>query len=310
MVFGLPLIWSVRSTRAQPFLDLKLDPERVVWTQLLFEADSLLVKAAIGVQLASLCSDAVQPSLMASSQGIPTKTSAPTIHLVTVDTTIDPLFGSLVKLKNQIWFDPKLGTALQRIRSRRGEDDFEKTCRFTETGVYRLRKEPLGKKEVLLAPEQWTDVKASFYPYDLTQIGCPSVSESSIIPYIIAAGGLSPESGPMNLCVFHKRLLHHVQIVSSGPEPLDVDYTEISGQIVTRKQGVIDVLKLQLHARVLNEIPGEEESFSFLGLQGDICLFVDTRTRVPVKISGEIPTIGRVDFRLREVRLSPKAIKP
>ena len=305
-VFILCLGFFVRSPRAQTVSDLKLEPDQVVWTALLFQADSFFVTVAIEVRLASLCSDEVLPSLMPSPQGLQIEPSGPTIHRLTVDTTIDPLFGATVRLKNQIWFDPKLASALQRIRLRRGQDDFEKTCRFTETGVYRLRREPLGKKEVLLAPDQWTDVKASFYPYDLSQTGCRCVSESSIIPYIIAAGGLSQQSGPTNLCVFHKKLLHQVQLVSMGLESVEVDYTEKAQQRVTPKQGTLEVMNLGLRARALNTIPGEDESFSFLGLKGEIFLLVDTRSGVPVQITGDIPTFGRVDFKLREVWLSGK----
>ena len=297
----------IDSAWAQPFSTLKLDPDRVPWTDLLFEGKNFFVGVIIEVQLASFPATPLEASLLTSPQGIPVKTGGPTINRVTVNTTIDPLFGSTVTLRNQVWFDPKTAGALQRIRLRRGQDDFEKTCRFTMEGVYRLRKEPAGKKEFSLAPEQWTDVKESFYPYDLDQTGCVSASESSIIPYILAAGRLSQDSGAMNLCAFHKKLLHYVQIVPDGLQQLQVDYTERLQETEVHKEALVDVLKISLHARPLNTLVDEDEAFSFLGLMGDIELYMDIHSRVPVRISGEIPTFGRADFWLKEVKLRQKA---
>jgi hypothetical protein len=301
----LQLGFLANTNQAQSFSDLKLDPERVVWSDLSFKAQNFLVICAIEVRLESFPAAAVEASLMATPQGIPIQTSAPTIDRVTVNTTIDPLFGPAVTLRNQVWFDPESAHALQRIRFRRGEDDFQKMYRFTGKGVYRLRREPDGKKEVLLAPEQWTDVRESFYPYDPGQIGCTSVTESSVIPYIIASERLSQDSEPLDLSVFHKRLLHHVQIVPSGVKQYEIHYTERSKRGEVKKQGIIDALRLSLRARALTTIEGEDEDFSFLGLKGDITITIDSGSGIPVQISGDIPTIGRVALKLYDVRLRP-----
>jgi len=303
LLFMLQSGFLTSTNRAWSFSDLKLDPEQVVWTDLFFKAQNFLVVCAIEVRLESFPAADVAASLMASPQGIPVETSTPTIDRVTVNTTIDPLFGPTVTLRNQIWFDPESANALQRIRFRRGEDDFQKMYRFTKKGVYRLRREPAGKQEVPLPPEQWTDVKESFYSYDPGQIGCTSVTESSVIPYIIGSERLTQDSEPLDLSVFHKRLLHHVQIVPSGVEQCEIRYTERSKQGEVQKQGLIDALRLSLRARALTAIEGEDEDFSFLGLKGDITITIDSGSGIPVQISGDIPTIGRVDLKLYDVRL-------
>jgi hypothetical protein len=303
ILFMLQLGFLTRENQAQSFSDLRLDPERVVWTDLFFKAEHFLVICAIEVQLESFPAAAVEASLMAIPEGVPLQTSTQTVHRVTVNTTIDPLFGSTVTLRNQVWFDPKSGNALQRIRFRRGEDDFQKLYRFTKKGVYRLRREPAGKQEIPLPPEQWTDVRETFYPYDLIQIGCISVTESSVIPYIIASERRPQDSEPLDLCVFHKRLLHHVQIVPTGVKQHEVRYVERSKQAEVQKQGIVDALRLSLRARTLTTIEGEDEDFSFLGLKGDMAIYVDSGSGIPVQISGDIPTIGRVDLTLYDARL-------
>jgi hypothetical protein len=66
---------------------------------------------------------------------------------------------------------------------------------------------------------------------------------------------------------------------------------------------MIDALRLSLRARALTAIEGEDEDFSFLGLKGDITIFIDSGSGIPIQISGDIPTIGRVDLKLYDVRL-------
>lgn len=301
------LQWGLMSAAsAQPFSCQKLDPNRVGWTSLLFQARSFLVTITIKLELESLPASSVEPALISSPEGVAVKISAPPIYRATVHTTIAPLLRSTVMLRRQVWFDPLMPSALQAIRLRRGEDDFEKTYRFTRQGAYRFRRQPADRRELILPPEKWTDVKASFYPYDLNQIECPPVSEAAMIPYIVAAREPSQDSEPLDLCVFHKRLVHHVHLEPGGLQQLGVNYVRTLQQEETQTQALVDALPVTLASRPLSSIPGEEEVFSFLGLRGDVVIYLDTHSRMPLQISGQIPTFGKVDLRLIRAEVRTK----
>jgi hypothetical protein len=47
--------------------------------------------------------------------------------------------------------------------------------------------------------------------------------------------------------------------------------------------------------------PSEKDDFEFLGMKGDIDLYIDPDTRVLVQISGNADIIGYTDIKLKEV---------
>ncbi len=288
-------------TWAQSISHLKLDPTRVSWTGLSFHAKNFWVEVSTDIQMRSLRASDLDAVLLASTQGIPIKPQTSSAAEMTINTTIEPRFRSPVNIYNRIWFNPPDATALGRIRLRRGDDDFKKMYRFTDQGVFRHRIEPKDKKEAALEPEKWTDLKDSFYPYDLTRLGCPFVSERSLLIFILSAVDFSKNNDPLSLCVFGKRQLHHVQLQQQGLHPLSVNYIEKTQQTTIRKKGTINTLKITITAEPMDSELKQAENFSFLGFHSNIVLYVEPTSRLPIQAEGVIPTIGTAQLKLNEV---------
>jgi hypothetical protein len=213
-------------TWAQSISDIKLDANQVAWTRLSFHAKNFLVEVSTDVQLASVPATDLDDVLLKSPKGKPIQPEKPKATQMTINTIIDPAFRSEVSINNQIWFNPAGAAALGRVRLRRGDDDFKKIYRFTKQGVFRHRMEPKNKKEVSLTPEKWTDIKDSFYPYDLNRLGCSGVSERSLPIYILSAAVTSKLEDSWSLCVFGKRQLHRVTLRKAGEYPISVSFIE------------------------------------------------------------------------------------
>jgi hypothetical protein len=216
-----------------------------------------------------------------------------------------------VNVHNNIWFNPEDAAALGRVRLRRGDDHFKKMYRFTHQGVFRHRIEPKNKKEASLEPGRWTDIKDSFYPYDLTRLGCPFVSERSLLIFILAAVDFSSNNDPLSLCVFGKRQLHRVcvfgkrqlhrvKLQKQGLYPLSVNYIE-KKQTSARKMGTINTLKITITAEPMDSELKQAENFSFLGFHSNIVIYIEPTSRLPVQAEGVIPTIGTAQLKLNEV---------
>ena len=173
--------------------------------------------------------------------------------------------------------------------------------RFTDQGVFRHRTEPKNEKEATLGPERWTDIKDSFYPYDLTRLGCSFVSERSLLVFILSAADFSDNNDPLSLCVFGKRQLHRVQLQAQGLHSLNVNYIEIKQQSTIRKQGTINALKIAITAEPMNSALKEAENFSFLGFHDNIVIYLEPTSRLPIQASGDIPTIGNAQLKLKKV---------
>ena len=307
IVFSLALLLCSsmygRAASAQSSSGLQYNPNRVPWTDLTFHAKNFWVEVSTHVELISLPAAEAEALLLPSPKGAPIKPATPQVYQMTINTTIDPKFRSPVTIYNRIWFNPMDAFALGRISLRRGEDDYKKIYRFTDQGVFRHQLEPRDKNEVALDPEKWTHIKDSFYPYDLTRLGCGGVSEPSLLIYMLCAAEISNMSNASALCVFGKRQLHRVQLRQEGTLSLKINYIDKSRQVETQKEGTVNVQKIAISAQPIETDSEEVENFSFLGLQEDISIYVDCRTRLPIQVNGIIPTIGKADLKLDKVQL-------
>jgi hypothetical protein len=204
---------------------------------------------------------------------------------------------------SQVWFNPQDATALGRERRRVGKKDFQKTYRFTDRGVFRHRREPKDRQETLKHPENWTDVRDTFYRHNLDQMGCPHVTERSVLIYIVSAADISENMQPLSVCVFGRRKLFRIQLKPSGMHSLKIDYIEKKDQGEVRRHGKVDALKITLDVQPLTSDLDEDEDFSFLGFEKEIAIFIDPVTRIPLQISGKIPRAGNETVKLHQVHL-------
>jgi hypothetical protein len=241
--------------------------------------------------------------LIASRQGVSLEPSEGKVLLLTINSTIDPLFGADELFVTRVWFSPQEASALQRIRLRQGKEKWEKTYRWTQNGVYRRRLQPEDADEEKLPLARWSDRTDAFYPYDLDASSCRSVSEPSALLYVVSAAGLAVGDPPLNLCVFNKKQLHLVRIQVMKSQRLRINYIEKSQHKETRRKGKGEVLKISFTTRALLADEAEAEPFSFLGLKGDFDIFIDKVSKIPVQVSGKIPAFGKVDMRLHQVEI-------
>ena len=290
-------------TWAQPISHLQLDANRVPWTHLSFHTKNFWVEVSTDIQMRSLRASDLDAVLLASPKGIPIKPKTSSAAEMTINTTIDPRFRSPVNIYNRIWFNPSDAAALGRIRLRRGEDDFKKIYRFTDQGVFRHRMEPKNKREALLKPEKWTDIKDVFYPYDPDRLGCAAISERSLLIYILSAATWLESNDPISLCVFGKRQLHLVKLRKEGTQPIQFNYIEKSQQVETRKEGTVRALKIAITAQPIDFGQEEAENFSFLGFHKDIAIYIEPTSGLLIQASGVIPTVGKADLKLHKVHL-------
>ena len=301
VLVAFSLITLRPSARAQSFSQLELNPKQVQWTELSFHAKNFWVEVSSRVELKSFPVADVEAALLSTPKGVPVKTAKTEAYQMAINTTIDPRFRSPVQVHNNIWFNPKDTAALGRVRLRRGDDHFKKMYRFTDQGVFRHRIEPKNKQEATLEPERWTDIKDSFYPYDLTRLGCPFVSERSLLVFILSAVDFSRNNEPLSLCVFGKRQLHRVQLQKQGVFPLSVNYIEKTQQTTIRKEGRVNTLKITIAAEPMDSELKQAENFSFLGFHSNIVIYIEPTSRLPIQAGGVIPTIGRAQLKLNEV---------
>ncbi|MBN2331742.1 MAG: hypothetical protein JXO49_10115 [Deltaproteobacteria bacterium] len=221
-------------------------------------------------------------------------------------TTVKPFLTANKVLHSRVWFLASSGEAVARVRSRTGTDSYQKFYWVTAEGVRRIRLQPAGPDEFGLPPEQWTDREESFYPRPPQLTSMVPVSEPSLLFFHLTAQPTDCRIGS-TLTVFNKKQFLQVRLAS-----LDADAAEIQlpGNNLLGKNQPSPVHGIRLVSRPLNEATEEREEFSFLGLKGEISMVVDDASGIPLHISGSLPTLGRIHFKLKEAITSVTAANP
>ena len=286
---------------AESFPTGRPEAGQFLWKNLSYQSKNFLGKVETVVSLADLPAKEAQGVLIPIPQGNPLQASTARVMVIDVQSTVEPLFGVNELTGSQVWFSPSDAAALQRIRSRKGDDIWQNTYRFTEKGVYRLRRKPAGVDEKKLAPEHWTKIKASFYPYQDRGSGSQNVLEPTVLLYLVSALDFMKPTAPRSLYVFDRKQLHQVEVHVDGLQRLKVSYIEKKPGKDVRTEGMIDTVKISFKPRALVPRHEQPEDFSFLGLKGDFEIYIDAATRIPVQVSGQISGIGTVQIRLQTV---------
>ena len=282
----------------------RFEPRRVSWERLAFRAESWKVDLAVDMALSRLPSAQVESGLLTASQGTPVKPSGAETMLITLEMMMDAVFQDPVNITNRVWFNPGDGAALGRFRLRRGEDDFEKTYRFTRQGVLRHNREPQGKAEAKLDPDQWSRKVDTFYAHDQEGLGCPVVSERLLLIYMVSALDPIAADAPLAVCVLGKRQLHRVTLSPEGEETITVDFREKRPGAETKRTGAVQARKIKLITEPLASDLNEPENFSFLGMHEDIVIHVDPDAGLPLQVSGRIKKFGAGELKLVEATLN------
>ena len=283
----------------------EIDADKVLWNHLSYRAQSIIGKMTIDVYLSTSPAEEVADFLIAAPGGAGMHASGATVFKLIVHSQIAPLLGFNEILDTQSWIDSNEAAALQQNRLRLGQETWQKIYRYTDKGVFRLRKKPKDSNEENLPFKQWTKTKESFYPYGTPSPECSAVMEPSSLLMVASVIKKMKPDIPLQLCVFNRNQLHQVKVSVDGSRTLKVNYLEKSGTNQTRRDNAIDVIKIFFQPRSLvlnNEDPAE---FSFLGLKGDFDIYVAQDSGLPVQVSGKITTFGKIDIRLQTVEFAP-----
>ncbi|MCP4655072.1 MAG: hypothetical protein GY856_06590 [bacterium] len=279
------------------------DPTRVSWTRLRFRAEKLFLTAYSEVELKTLRTPEVASALIASPRSVALMPSGPQTLLLALESSSGSR-DSLVR----VWFSPHDAAALQRLKLRGGKKAYKKIFRFTRDGTYSLRTAPENRRQGRLPPEQWGRVEEFFYPVS-SGSSCPAISEPSLLFYVISAARLAAGGEPVRICVFSRKSVIPLEIAVRGSRRLAVDYSEASAQAERRRTEEITATEIGIKVPELDD-EGEKADFKLLGLGGDVAIFIEESSRIPVQVSGRIPGLGKIDVKLIEVDLKTMGDPP
>ena len=265
----------------------------VTWRRLVFRASKLLITATAEVELSWQPSPAVAEELEGFADGEPLAPSGETVARLAVTSQ---LLGR--ESTTQIWLDPTDLSALQRRQIELGKRERFKLYRFGRHGVYSRRVTPRSEERGQ-AFETWTDVDEEIVPRDTKN---PVADPSALLYWLSSVEPESLRDGE-TIVVFSKSQLNPVEVRYAGLEDIRADY-RLHGAPDPEGNAIEISERIQAHRFTLTPAVGGDE-LELLGLEGDLELYVDAGRRIPLRVTGRVPPVGRVSANLKAAWLAP-----
>ncbi|MFM7275003.1 MAG: hypothetical protein ACKO4A_14320 [Gammaproteobacteria bacterium] len=200
------------------------------------------------------------------------------------------------------WFDPSTGAALQARRLGFGRDSRLKSWRFLAGGVWRERRAPPEGSPAGSDPSHWELRSAGLVDYPVSPRGSAVITP---IMLIAEAAALARQDAPAKATrwVFTDTQLYRVVLQSRPDESLDLSFTLSRGKAQSALAGERSVRRVDIRPHLQGGEP-EEEPFTLLELDGEIAVFVDRETGLPLRIQGTWMRVGVVPVDLASARLA------
>ena len=275
-----------------------MDTEGPAWRRLEYEAGKLGFRIEASVELSSISDAELERALIAAGDADALEADDRGGLLLEIDST-----GLGRRSLVEFWFRPD-GTALQRLQIETGDKSKHnrfKINRFAADGVFSLIRRPAGE-ETSRPHEDWSERSEDYETFPAFALAHGPISEPSALFYLASVAPLNAPSDTVSVPVLSKGRVVLVTLSVLGPATIKVRYGEDSGAGLRQVVGRREVLAIGLESRPLGPEAGDG-AFRFMGLGGDIVLYVDPVRRIPVQLSGSVKYAGRSHLKLRRVVL-------
>lgn len=272
------------------------------WTDLTFNQSRMLQKltAQIHIQSPAPMTDGLLTRMGVGLTGY--SEAVKKMKLMVVDMKAEGL--SFFYQQYKIWFNPGDGRAYRRIRWRKGGDPWVKIYCWTDNGVRRQKIQPASHDESKQAPIKWTRTTESFYIHPQGAVYSEAISDPALLLYLLSV--LEPQNlkFPFEIYVFGEEQMHRLTCRHERSLPLAVSFNIHSSSGIAGINTTITPLVFSVEAESLASKDRKPETFSLLGLQKEIRIYLDPSRHLPIRVSGRNPIYGELILDLSDVRLN------
>lgn len=272
----------------------RLDPGRVRWSELDYRASKLMVTATSKVRIGA------EPAVRAASHWIDAAPGRP-VSAMGAEVIRVRLQSEILGKKSDLdlWLDPVSAAAIQRIQLETGKKvrhHRHRALRFTQTGVFNVTHR--ATDDTVDRPWRDWDPREVFEPFP-TDMGVESrVTEPSALFYLLAVADLDQVGDSLTTFVFSKGQVMRVRLTAVERTEVKVDFIEVGDSGERRIRGRREVLRIDLDGTPVSP-EGSDRDFEFLGLRGDVAIYLEPDLRLPLQISGNIRYAGKSQVRLQ-----------
>jgi len=271
----------------------KLDPSRVKWTGLEYKMYVVFFAMNIKTQLKHISQATSKAALITPKEDEGKMPKADPTYRIDLETKIMGR-NSFISL----WFDPD-GTAFQRTQTDTGKKQREKTYRITQNGYYSRQAKP-RENEKNLTPDKWTDIGEGRNKFNKFPPAGAVIAEPTALYYLVSASPLNKPGDKFQEFIFTKHGIYQLNLRAVDYQNIEANYKSNEGG-KNKKVWNDEYKTLHVTMNAVPIDPAGADEFDFLGLKGDIDLYLDPDSRVLVQISGKADYVGHTDIKLKEV---------
>ena len=273
------------------------------WTDLTFKQSRMLVKLTVQIQIKSpaLMADEFSTRMGANSTGCSDTVEG--MQLMAVNMRAEGLAFFKEQYTENIWFNAGDGRAYRRIRWRKEGEPWVKIYCWTDNGVRRQKIQPASQDESKQAPTKWTQTTESFYPHPQKTVSAEAISDPTLLLYLLSVLETRNLKSPFEIYVFGKEQLHRLTCRQEKSLPMAVSFKLHSSSGVVGMNTTIKPLVFSIEAEPLASKDRKPETFSLLGLQKEIRIYLDPSRHLPIRVSGRNPIYGELILDLSDARL-------
>ncbi|MDG2047125.1 MAG: hypothetical protein P8J79_07890 [Halioglobus sp.] len=193
-------------------------------------------------------------------------------------------------------FESATGRTLKRSRLSQGKQQRLKSYEYEADFIVRERREPLTNDGTV--PQNWpaTSHTELAYPASASEIMVTTPYMLLLLAQQLQAQGTGKS---MDVLVHTDLNFYRVHLISGNGIPITANY-DITG--ADRAIGTRETLAVAIHAEP-DTILEKKNDFRLLGLNGEIILFFDRATGLPLQIRGQAPRIGSTEINLKSVTM-------
>lgn len=269
-----------------------LDAGDIGWSRATYRARKFFVTANADVKLAVVPSASIENDLLAPDAPALLNPTASTARL----TYLADAMGR--ETDTTLLMRPASAQILQYRTLEAGKR--LRTYRYLEAGFYRQTWRPLDS-EKKQAPDRWTDVSSGQYSYGDDPENLAVIDPLGLL-YIVSAAELETVSADLEFLAYDDDRFSRIVISFAELSPIAVDFTISTGSGERRCEGKVMARHVLLKASPYGA--GTEARFDFLGLQGDLSVYIEPETKLPLVIAGQAKVVGDLQIKLRSAELA------
>lgn len=161
------------------------------------------------------------------------------------------------------------------------------------------QRRPLQNEKDYTDQNQWSDIETQKFSVSFSQ-DC-NVGPMGFLRTIIHDVATKP-GDQFTFCYFNSQLFedeenntHMINVIATEFVPMEMEYRVIHHGRTTKETHTITALELHV-------VPTDSNIFNFLGLEDDITLYLDIKRQLILKISGNAPLYGKINYTLTNIK--------